>query len=54
MKLTPEHLRDWIGSDHLTVNNLLTLLTDALNDENEARMMREDAMDYTEQCEEDA
>lgn len=44
--LTTDHLRYWIGSDHLTVENLLTLLTDALNDENEARMMREDAQDY--------
>jgi 3-oxoacyl-[acyl-carrier protein] reductase len=32
MKLTTDHLRDWVGSDHLTIDNLLTLLTDALND----------------------
>lgn len=54
MKLTTQHLRDWIGSDHLDTENLLTLLADALNDEAEARMMREDAIDYAEQCEEAA
>jgi hypothetical protein len=50
MKLTPDHLRDWVGSDHLTIDNLLTLLADALNDEREARMMREDAIDYANEC----
>jgi hypothetical protein len=54
MKLTTQHLRDWIGSDHLTIDNLLTLLAEALNDEAEARMMRQDAIDYAEQCEEAA
>ena len=53
MKLTTNHLRDWIGSDHLDTENLLTLLADALNDENEARMMRDDVIDYSEQCEDE-
>jgi hypothetical protein len=52
MKLTVNHVRDWVGSDHLTVDNLLTLLADALNDEGEARIMREDVANYAEQYEE--
>lgn len=37
----------------LTTDHLLTLLAEALNDENDARMMREDAIDYSEQCEDE-
>ena len=51
MKLTIDHVRYWVGSDHLTIDHLLTLLADALNDQAEARMMREDCMDYAKQCE---
>ena len=52
MKLTVDHVRYWVGSDNLTIDHLLTLLAWALNDEDEARMMREDAIDYAEQSEE--
>lgn len=54
MKLTTQHLRDWIGSDHLTVDNLLTMLADALNDEDEAYFMLADCKEYAKQCEDEA
>ena len=53
MKLPVDNLRDWIGSDHLTVDNLLTMLADALNDEDEAFFMLADCKEYAKQCEEE-
>ena len=51
MWTTIENLRNWVGSDNLTVDELLDLLHLALSDENgtEARIMRQDVLDYAEQ-----
>jgi hypothetical protein len=51
MWTTMENLRNWVGSDNLTVDELLDLLHLALSDENgtEARIMRQDVLDYAEQ-----
>ena len=51
--MTLENLRDWVGSEGLTVENLLGLLYEALSDDNgtEARLMRRDVEDYAEQSE---
>jgi hypothetical protein len=51
MWTTIENLRNWVGSDNLTVDELLDLLHLALSDENgtEARIMRQDVLDYVEQ-----
>ena len=51
--MTLKNLRDWVGSEGLTVENLLGLLHEALSDQSQAGMMRLDVEDYAEQCEEE-
>jgi hypothetical protein len=45
-KITPNMVRNWIGSDNLDTNSLLDLLTELINGEYSISDFQSDVLDY--------
>jgi len=46
MKFTKEMIESWIGSDNMSIDEFLELLTDIINDDYPVDSFRKDVLDY--------